>query len=124
VPRFLAPRTGPVNDKLRSIKQQSFYGFSHRRGTGEVGRRLPDRAYGLFQCSFAYRFRLWRAPLRPPEIPVVIRIPMPRSVITILLVVRDRAFAVRITSDADTAARSVLRDKALKIAEQVTGFLF
>ena len=49
---------------------------------------------------------------------------MPCSVITILLVVRDRAFTVRIKSDADTADRSVLRDKALKIAEQVAGFLF
>jgi hypothetical protein len=49
---------------------------------------------------------------------------MPDSVITVLLVVRDRAFTARITSNADTADHGVLRDRALKIAEQVAGFLF
>ncbi len=38
--------------------------------------------------------------------------------------VRDRAFTVRITSTAESSARSVLREKARKVAEQVAGFLF
>lgn len=38
--------------------------------------------------------------------------------------VRDRAFTVRITFNAGEMNRSVLREKAKRIAEQVAGFLF
>jgi len=38
--------------------------------------------------------------------------------------VRDRAFIVRVSSNAHSRAQSVLREEALKIAEQVAGILF
>lgn len=38
--------------------------------------------------------------------------------------VRDRAFTVRITSSSGVSDRTVLREKAQKVAEQVAGFLF
>jgi hypothetical protein len=38
--------------------------------------------------------------------------------------VRDRAFTVRISSNAESPVRSALREEARKIAEQVAGFLF
>jgi hypothetical protein len=38
--------------------------------------------------------------------------------------VRDRAFIVLVSSNADLSDRDVLRNKARKVAEQVAGFLF
>ncbi len=38
--------------------------------------------------------------------------------------VRDRAFIVTVTSNADAPYRTALREKARKVAEQVAGFLF
>jgi hypothetical protein len=38
--------------------------------------------------------------------------------------VRNRAFTVRITSNSGLSDRTVLREKAQKVAEQVAGFLF
>jgi hypothetical protein len=38
--------------------------------------------------------------------------------------VRDHVFTVRVSSNAGSADRSVLREKARKLAEQVAGFLF
>jgi hypothetical protein len=38
--------------------------------------------------------------------------------------VRDRAFTVRFTSNSRLSDRTVLREKAQKVAEQVAGFLF
>ena len=38
--------------------------------------------------------------------------------------VRDHAFTVRVSSNAASADRKVLREKAQKIAEQLAGFLF
>jgi hypothetical protein len=38
--------------------------------------------------------------------------------------VRDHAFTVRVSSNASSADRSMLREKARKMAEQLAGFLF
>jgi hypothetical protein len=38
--------------------------------------------------------------------------------------VRNHVFTVRVSSNADSADRSVLREKARKMAEQLAGFLF